>query len=101
MSQRAMSIPADGVDHGAAAAVIDRRLVHLVPQPLDIERVFADQDLAQADHDRVRPGGLDNGFHDRWGGIGLADTGDALVGVDEDDGGVLGPVCLHGDAGDL
>ena len=92
---------ADGVDHRAAAAIVDRGLVHLVPEALDVERVLADQDLAQADHDRVGAGRLDDRLDDGRGGVGLADAGDALVGVDEDDGGVLGPVRLHRDARDL
>ena len=88
---------ADGVDHRAAAAEIDGGLVHLAPEPLDIERVLADQHFLQADHDGVGAGRVDDRFGDGRRGIGLADAGDPFIGVDEDDGRVLGAIRFHGD----
>ena len=44
---------ADGVYARAAAATIDVGAVHLVPQPLRLERIFADDDLSQTGCGRV------------------------------------------------
>ena len=90
---------ADRVDRDPAAADEDHAAIHLVPEPLDVERVLADQQLAQALRDRVRAGRV----HERRDGLGrrvdLADAGDPLVGVDQDDEIVLAAVrdpLVHG-----
>ena len=90
---------ADRVDRDPAAADEDHAAVHLVPEPLDVERVLADQQLAQAVRDRMRG----RGVHERRDRVGrrvdLADAGDPLVGVDQDDEIVLAAVrnpLVHG-----
>src|SRR5262249_14791120 len=63
--------------------------VHLLPEPLDVGRVLADEQVVEAVRDRVRAGRLDKRAHRLGGGVDLADAGDALVGVDENHGVVL------------
>ena len=83
---------ADRVDRDAAPADVVDAAVHLVPEPLDVVRVLAEQELAQAVRDRVRARGVD----ERGDGLGrrvdLADAGEPLVGVDQDDEVVLAAV---------
>ena len=54
MSHSAMSIPLIACIDDAAAAEVDRAAVHPLPQPLDVERVLADEQRAQAVRDLVR-----------------------------------------------
>ena len=84
---------ADRVDRDPAPAEVDEAAVHLVPQPLDVQRVLADQHVAQAHRDRVRARRLHERLHELGRRVDLADPGDALVGVDPDDEIVLAPVC--------
>ena len=70
-------------------------------RPRGVERILPDQDLLEAGHDRVGAGCFDDGLDDSRGGIDLADAGDAFIGVNQDDGGVLGAVRFELDAGDL
>ena len=83
---------ADRVDRDAAAADVVDAAVHLVPEPLDVVRVLAEQELAQAVRDRVRAGGVDEGRDGFWCRVDLADARQALVGVDQDDEVVLAAV---------
>jgi hypothetical protein len=80
---------ADRVDHRAAPAVHRRADVQPLPDRLDVERVGADQQLAQAEAHVVGPRRLDARARDPRVQIGLADSRDALVGVDLDDDVVL------------
>ena len=91
----------DGVDDGAASAVHAAADVELLPQMLGVERVFADEHVLEAKAHGVGAGGLDAGTGDPRVDVALADTGDAFVGVHEDDDVVLrggGGVCA--DVGD-
>ena len=81
------------MDRDPAPAEVDEAAVHLLPQPLDVQRVLADQDVAQAHRDRVRARRLHERLHELGRRVDLADPGDALVGVDPDDEIVLAPVC--------
>ena len=90
---------ADRVDRDPAAADEDDAAIHLVPEPLDVERVLADQQLAEAVGNRVRARSAD----ERRDGLGrrvdLTDAGDPLVRVDEDHEIVLAAVgdpLVHG-----
>ena len=80
------------MDRDAAPAEVDEAAVHLVPEPLDVERVLADQRVAQARRDRVRARRLDERPHELGRRVDLADPRDALVGVDADDEVVLAAV---------
>ena len=75
---------ADGMHHRAPPAVDGGRLVHLVPEPSDLQRVLPDQDLAQAARGDGAERGVDDGLGDGGVGVDLADAGDALVGPDPD-----------------
>ncbi len=112
MSQRAMSIPLIAWIAIAAAADVDHAPVHPVPEPLDVERVLADERVAQPRGDGVRAALVHERLDGLRGGVDLADPGDPLVGVNQDDQVVLAPVgdplvqgclpeddCLH--VGDL
>ena len=90
---------ADRVDRDSAAADEDDAAIHLVPEPLDVERILTDQQPAEAVRDRVRARSAD----ERRDGLGrrvdFADAGDPLVGVDQDDEIVLAAVgdpLVHG-----
>ena len=87
---------ADGVDDGAASTVHATANVHFLPKSLGVERVFADEHVLEAKAHGVGAGGLDAGTGDPRVDVALADTGDAFVGVHEDDDVVLrggGGVC--------
>ena len=84
---------ADRVDRDPAPAEVDEAAVHLLPEPLDVERVLADQDVAQAHGNRVGARRLDERLDELGRRVDLADARDALVGVDPDDEVVLAPVC--------
>ena len=83
---------ADRVDGDPAAADVVDAAVHLVPEPFDVVRVLAEQELAQAVRDRVRAGGVDERRDGFWRRVDLADAGQPLVGVDQDDEVVLAAV---------
>ena len=72
--------------------IVDRALVHLPPQPADLERVLADEQGRQAGGDLVRGRRLDHRLGDVGRGIDLADADDAGIGVDADDQRVLAAV---------
>ncbi len=82
----------DGVQHGAATAHVDGGLVHLAPEPLDVERILADQHFLEADHHRMGAGRVDNRLGDVGRGFRLTDAGDPFIGVDEHHGHVLGAI---------
>ena len=84
---------ADRVDRDPAPPEVDEAAVHLLPEPLDVERVLADQDVAQAHGDRVGARRLDERLDELGRRVDLADARDALVGVDPDDQVVLAAVC--------
>lgn len=76
---------ADGVDRGAATAVAVRLVVHLLPQPLNVERILADEDRREPVPACGGTGCVEAGFADvRLAGH-LADARDAGVGVDQHD----------------
>ena len=79
---------------GAAAAAVDVGAVHLVPELFGFERIFADHHLGQARRGRVRERAVDRALHGHRIGIHFADAGDAGVGFDADDQGVLTAVAL-------
>ena len=83
---------ADRVNGDPTTSDEDDAAVHLVPEPLDVERVLADQQLVQALRNRVRA----RSAHERRDGLGrrvdLADAGDPLVRVHQDDEIVLASV---------
>jgi hypothetical protein len=80
------------VERDPAAADVDQAAVHLLPEALDVERVLADEQVAQAVRDRVRARRVDDRAYRLGRGVDLADAGDALVGVDEDNQIVLAAV---------
>ena len=80
------------MDRDPAPPEVDEPAVHPLPEALDVERVLADQHVAQAHGDRVRARRLDERLHELRGGVDLADPRDALVGVDPDDEVVLAAV---------
>ena len=75
-----------------APAEVDEAAVHLVPQPLDVERVLADERVAQARRDGVGARRLDERLHELGRRVDLPDPRDPLVGRDADDEVVLAPV---------
>ena len=89
----------DRVDRGGARAGVRGRLVEVVPDRLDVERVAAEQRLAHADQHRVRGRHVDEGLGDGRRGVGLAVAAHALVGVDADDERVLRAVGAQLDLG--
>ena len=89
----------DRVDRGGARAGVRGRLVEVVPDRLDVERIAAEQRLAHADEHRVRRGHVDEGLGDGRRGVGLAVAAHALVRVDADDERVLRAVGAQLDLG--
>src|SRR4051794_34993317 len=83
---------ADRVQRDPAAADVDQAAVHLLPEPLDVRRILTDEQVAEAVRDRVRARRLHQRAHRLGRGVDLADAGDALVRVDEDDEIVLAAV---------
>ena len=84
---------ADGMDDGAAPAVIAGRVVHLAPTGLRRPQgSCADQHLLQSHGMGVRARRLDDGADHRGHAVDLGDAGHAFVGVDEDDAIVVGAV---------
>jgi hypothetical protein len=67
-------------------------IAELVPDRLDVERIAADQQLAEPLRDRVRRRHLDDRPRDDRRGVALADAVEPLVGLDADEEGVLGAV---------
>ena len=84
---------------GRARAGVRGRLVEVVPDRLDVERIAADQRLAHADEHRVRRRHVDERRRDRRRRVRLAVAADALVGVDADDERVLRAVGAQLDLG--
>ena len=84
--------PADRVQSDPAPTDVDQAAVHLLPEALGFERVLADEQVVQAVRDRVRAGRVDERADGLRRRVDLADAGDALVGLDEDDQIVLAPV---------
>jgi hypothetical protein len=80
---------ADRTDHGAAAAVHRAAGVEFLPDPLGLERILPEEHVFQPQAHRVGARRLDAGFRDPRIDVGLADAGDALVGMDEDDDVIL------------
>src|SRR5262249_25661386 len=70
--------------YGAPPAVDLARFVHLVPQPRDIQRVLADQDVPETTRGDMAERGFDDRLADSGVGVRLADAGDALIGLDAD-----------------
>ena len=101
-----LEIPQGHVDGGhrgdrhRRAAEIDRPGEHLLPQPLGLERVLADQQLAQSAGDVVTERGIDDRLDDFGRGIGLADPFRAVVGADPHEDRVLTACRLGGDLSD-
>ena len=62
---------------------------HQLPEPVDLERVLADDQLADAAGDRMRRRHLDDRARDVRGRVRLADPDHALVGVHPDEERVL------------
>ena len=84
---------ADGVQRDAATADVDQPAVHLLPEPLDVHRIFSDEQFPQAVGDGVGTGGVNNRLDRFRCRIDLTNAGNALVGVDKDDKIVLASVC--------
>ena len=82
------------MDADPAPAAVDIGPVHLVPEVLGLERVFADEHVGQAGRGRVRKRALDAPLHGHRVGVDLAVSGDPGVGRDLDDQGVLTAVAL-------
>ena len=83
---------ADHVQRRAAAPVVVARVEQPLPQAVDLQRVLADQHLAQAAGDRWDDGiSIDRPREERRR-VGLTHADDPLVGVDPNEEGVLGPV---------
>ena len=83
----------------AAPAVGLRALVEPVPEPVDVERVLADEQALHAARGDRQQRRLDDGLGGRRVGVHLADAGDALVGVDLDDQDALAAVADLPDLG--
>jgi hypothetical protein len=83
---------ADRMHRCATPAVVHRSQVHAPPEAFDVQRVLADQHVAQTRRDEMRMGRIENGLHDLGGGIHFADARDAFVGMDADDQVVLAAV---------
>ena len=85
-----LDVPKGDVDtrHGlydrAVATIIQRRLVHFLPKPGRVLRVFADQQVFQPRDQSVRVGRLDNRLGDRRGPVNLTPTDDAGIGRNPD-----------------
>ncbi len=77
----------------------DRALVHAVDEAVDLERVLADDALGQAAAYLVRQRRLDDRLGDERRRVGLADAGDAGVGMDLDDQRLLAAVAALVDIG--
>ena len=87
---------ADGMDRRPPPAVIERALVHLLPEPADLQRVLPDQQRGEPVAELVGGGRLDDRLGDGGRGIDLAQAGDAFVGMDAHQHAVLAAV---GDGG--
>jgi len=87
------------VQRDTAVPEVDALLVQVVPDRLDVERITADDELAEPLRDRVRGRHLDRRACDGWRRIRLADAEQALVRLDADDERVLGPVRAQLDLG--
>ena len=83
---------ADHVQRRAATPVVVARVEQPLPQAVDLQRVLADQHLAQAAGDRMGRRHLDHRPREERSGVGLAHADDPLVGVDPNEEGVLRPV---------
>ena len=69
--------------HQEAAAPIGLAgLVHLVPQPVDVARIFANQQMFEALCRHRVHGGIDDGPRRQRVGMRLTDTDNAFIGVD-------------------
>ncbi len=77
-----------------APAAIDIGPVHLVPEILGLERVFADHHVRQPRRRRVRERALDAPLDRHRVRVDLAIAGDPGIGADLDDQGVLTAVAL-------
>ena len=87
------------VEGDPAAADVDQAAVHLPPEPLDVARILADQQVVERAGDRVGARALDEGGDGLRGRVDLADADDALVGRDPDHEIVLAAVgdpVVHG-----
>ena len=91
MSHSAISMLLQRVQSDSAPTDIDYPAVHLLPEPLGLERVFADEQVVQAVCDRMRAGRVDDRAHGFRGRVDLADFVIPLVGVDAHDQVVLLP----------
>ena len=85
------------VQADAAPAGVDGAVIHLVPEPLGLEGVLADEQMLQTGADGVAERPLDDGLGRERRGVHLADAGDAGVRGDLDDERVLAAVALGAD----
>src|SRR5581483_6967255 len=85
---------AQGMDGRAAPPEIDGSPVHLLPQPLDVQRVFADEQFPDAAGDAVRERGFKDGLRDMRRRVHLAQSDDSGIGMYLDQQRVLRAVAL-------
>ena len=83
---------AHGVDGSASAAVVIGIVVHLLPEILDTQGVFAHQQVLDAGADHVGSRGLDDGLHHIGRAVHLAPAHQTVVGGDLDESGILAAV---------
>src|SRR5258706_9749032 len=76
----------------ATALEIERALVHLLPEPPDLQGVLAEKEGAQARANLVRGWRIDDRLGNRGRGIDLSQAGDAFIGMDAHDDTVLAAV---------
>ena len=99
----AFEIPQRHVDGGhrrdrdRRAAKVHRLAMHLLPQPVGLQRILADQDFSQPASNVVAERRVDNRLDDLWLRIRFADAFQAVVGADPHQHGVLaaGGFLLH------
>ena len=84
MSTAAMAVIVD-----RRAAEVHRAAIHLLPQPLGLQRVFAQHDLPQPAGDVVAERRVDDRLDHLGRRVGLADAFQARVGANAHEHGVL------------
>ncbi len=87
---------ADHVKRNARTAVVVGGPVQELPEPVDLERVLADEHLAQAPRDQVRRRHVDHRPCEVGRRVCFADAHVAIVGVDPNEEGVLSAVGARG-----
>ena len=78
--------------HTGFPSNVGQAAVHLPPEIANLARILSDQQLAQTERDRMRAIRIHDCLDGLWSGIHLADAGDAVVRLDDDEEIVLAPI---------